>query len=122
MIADLTAQVENSQAKRDEKARAKASKLEAKAQAESDLEDTTATRDEDVKYLAEITATCEQKASDFESRQALRTGEVEAIMKAIEILSSAAVSGNAEKHLPAALMEKKGHTAMAQLRTHALSP
>merc|ERR1719271_647609 len=73
-----------------------------------------------MKYLADLTATCEQKASDFESRQQLRAQEIEAIEKAIEILSSAAVSGNAEKHLPTLLQSKTA--SLAQLRADARSP
>merc|ERR1719207_330203 len=69
--------------------------MQHKADAEGDLKDTTTTRDADAKYLADLTATCEQKASDFESRQQLRADEIVAIEKAIEIISSGAVSGNA---------------------------
>merc|ERR1719229_499534 len=84
LIQDLTAQLEQATQDRTEKAE----KLQAKADAEGDLTETTTTRDADVKYLADLTATCEQKASDFESRQQLRTEELEAIAKAIEIISS----------------------------------
>merc|ERR1719213_166843 len=86
LIQDLTAQVENATAARDEKAETKAKKLQAKADAEGDLQDTITTRDDDMKYLEDLTATCEQKASDFESRQQLRAEEIEAIEKAIEII------------------------------------
>merc|ERR1719224_254241 len=86
---------------------------QAKADAEGDLKDTTTTRDADAKYLADLTATCEQKASDFESRQQLRADEIVAIEKAIEIISSGAVAGNADKHLPA-MMQK---SSFAQLRS-----
>merc|ERR1719203_75397 len=61
--------------------------------------------------------TCEQKASDFESRQQLRSEEIEAIAKAIEILSSDAVTGHAETYLPA--LAQKAGTAFAQLRSTA---
>merc|ERR1711959_59374 len=97
----------------DEKAESKAKALQAKANAEGDLKDTTTTRDEDQKYLDELVATCEQKASDFEARQQLRAEEIEAVEKAIEIVSSGAVSGNADKHLPGFIQG----SAMAQLRT-----
>merc|ERR1719183_2369815 len=97
---------------RDEKAEAKSSNLQSKATAEGDLEDTTATRDADTKYLKDVTATCEEKAQTFESRQKLRAEEIEAIEKAIEIISDASVSGAADKHLPA-LMQK---SSFAQLR------
>merc|ERR1712079_964532 len=100
LIQDLTAQLEQATQDRTEKAETKAKKLQAKADAEGDLAETTTTRDADVKYLADLTATCEQKASDFESRQQLRTEELEAIAKAIEIIASGAVSGNADKYLP----------------------
>merc|ERR1719171_1776090 len=93
---DLEAQIEQATKNRDEKADTKAKKLQAKADAEGQLQDTTSTRDDDQKYLEDLTATCEQKASDFESRQQLRGEEIEAIEKAIEIISSSAVSGNAE--------------------------
>jgi len=115
LIQDLKAQVEQATQDRDEKAETKAKKLQAKADAEGDLQDTITTRDADQKYLDDLTATCEQKASDFESRQQLRAEEIEAIEKAIEIISSSAVSGNAEKHLPT-LLQKKA-SSLAQLRS-----
>merc|ERR1740124_1437646 len=62
-------------------------------------------------------ATCEQKASDFESRQQLRAEEIEALEKAIEIISSGAVSGNADKHLPSLLQQP----SLAQLRSQSTS-
>merc|ERR1719296_453471 len=97
---DLTAQITQATADRTDKAETKAKTLQAKADAEADLRDTTATRDADQSYLDNLVATCEQKASDFESRQQLRAEEIEAINKAIEIISSSAVKGNAETYLP----------------------
>ena len=76
------------------------------------MKDTTTTRDADTAYLEDLTATCAHKSSDFESRQQLRAEEIEAIEKAIEIISSGAVAGSAEKHLPQ-LVQK---SAFAQLR------
>merc|ERR1719217_900221 len=73
-----------------------------------------------MKYLADLTATCEQKSSDFEARQQLRAEEIEAIEKAIEIISSGAVAGAAEEHLPT-LVQIKG-AALAQLRADGQSP
>jgi len=113
LMQDLKAQIAQATQDRDEKAESKASKLQAKADAEGDLKDTTSTRDADAKYLADLTATCEQKASDFESRQQLRADEIVAIEKAIEIISSGSVSGNADKHLPS-LVQK---ASFAQLRS-----
>merc|ERR1719393_997633 len=89
LMDDLNANIEDSTQRRDAKAQEKAKTLEAKAQAESDLEDTIAARDADQKFLEDLTASCEQQGAAFEARQTLRAGEIEAIMKAIEILQSA---------------------------------
>merc|ERR1719165_38716 len=119
-MQDLTAQIDGATKARDEKAGVKAKKLQAAADAKGDLEDTTTTMEADKKYLADLTATCEQKATDFEARQTLRAEEIEAIEKAIEILSSAAVTGNADKHLPTLLQSKAA--SLAQLRADGRSP
>merc|ERR1719191_1241507 len=111
---DLTNNINQATAARDEKAALKAKKLQAKADAEGDLTDTTTTRDDDVKFLEDLTAECEQKAADFESRQNLRQEEIEAISKAIEIISSGSVAGKSEKHLPQLLQIKSA--ALMQLR------
>merc|ERR1719270_1364832 len=115
LIQDLTAQTDQATTDRGEKAETKAKKLQAKADANSDLRDTKSTKEADEKYLADLTATCEQKASDFESRQQLRAEELEAIAKAIEILSSNEVKGNAEKYLPT--LVQRTHASLAQLRS-----
>merc|ERR1719217_18284 len=112
LMMDLQAQIGNAQKSKDEKSEAKAAALQGKADAEGDVEDTTSTRDADAKYLADLTATCQEKAEAFASRQQLRAEEIEAIEKAIEIISSASVSGAADKHLPA-LIQK---SSFAQLR------
>merc|ERR1719155_241357 len=114
LMQDLNAQIAQGTKDRDGKAESKANALQAKADALGDLKDTSSTRAEDQKYLDELVATCEQKASDFESRQQLRAEEIEAIEKAVEIISSGAVSGNADKHLPSLVQTQA--TAFAQLR------
>merc|ERR1711972_1298111 len=116
LMQDLKAQIEQATADVATKSETKAKKLQAKATAEGDLTDTTTTKNEDAKYLSDLTALCEQKATDFESRQQLRAEEIEAIEKAIEILSSDAVTGNAVKYLPTML--QKSSVALAQLRSN----
>merc|ERR1719197_284764 len=113
LVQDLTAQIDQAKQDRTEKAETKAKKLQAKADAEGDLKDTTSTKKADKKYLADLVATCEQKATDFESRQQLRAEELVAIEKAIEIISSGAVAGNAEKHLPTFVQQA---TSLVSLR------
>merc|ERR1719343_494049 len=116
LMQDMKAQIEQATQDRTEKSAVKAKKLQAKADAKADLTDTTTTRDSDVAYLKNLMATCEQKATDFESRQQLRAEEIEAIQKAIEILSSDAVKGNAETYLPK-LVQKKV-SSFSQLRSN----
>merc|ERR1712039_685682 len=106
-MQDLKAQIAQATQDRDEKSAFKAQTLQSKADAKGDLEDTTSTRDADQKYLDDLTATCEQKASDFQSRQQLRADELVAIEKAIEIISSSAVSGNADTYLPTFVQVKR---------------
>jgi len=100
MIQDLTDEIERAEAEKARKLRTKGQREEDQATAEGDLADTTAARDADKKYLEDMVAGCTQKSADFESRQKLRGEELEAIDKAIEIISSNAVSGAGEKHLP----------------------
>merc|ERR1719271_303657 len=115
---DLKAQIGQATSARTEKSEAKAKALQSSADAKGDLQDTTTTRDDDSKYLGDLTATCEQKSSDFAARQQLRAEEIAAVEKAIEILSSGAVSGASEKHLPQ-LIQK---SSLAQLRSVAQNP
>merc|ERR1719449_124291 len=65
LTQDLKAQISSATSSRTEKSEAKASALQAAADAKGDLQDTTTTRDDDSKYLADLTSTCEQKSSDF---------------------------------------------------------
>merc|ERR1740116_842826 len=115
LMQDLAAQIDQATQDRDDKAATKAKRLQFKADSEGDLKDTMTSKEADEKYLADLVATCEQKASDFESRQQLRAEEIEAISKAIEIISSEAVSGNADTYLPKLVQQSS--TALAQLRS-----
>jgi DNA repair exonuclease SbcCD ATPase subunit len=117
---DLKAQLEMATAGRTEKSEAKAKALQNSADAKGNLQDTTTTRDEDSKYLADLGATCEAKSSAFAERQQLRAEEIEAVEKAIEILSSGAVSGASEKHLPQLMQVKT--SSLAQFRSDSMNP
>merc|ERR1719247_458460 len=97
---DLKNQIDQATQGRTEKAEAKAKALQGAADAKGNLADTTTTRDDDSKYLSDLTAT----------RQQLRAQEIEAIEKAIEILSGLK---------PAALVQAQPTraTSLAQLRS-----
>merc|ERR1719390_274533 len=114
----LNKQIEQAKEDKDARAEAKAAALQGKANAEGDLEDTVTTKAADTKYLDDLVATCDEKANAFEQRQQLRAEEIEAIEKAIEIVSSGAVSGSADKHLPALVQTN----SFAQLRSNSRAP
>merc|ERR1719191_1542654 len=120
LAADLRNQLDTATTARTQKSEAKAKALQAEADAKGSLADTTGTMEADSKYAADLTATCEQKSTDFANRQILRAEEIEAVEKAIEIMSSGAVTGNADKHLPALAQLKS--TSFAQLRADAQNP
>jgi len=121
LVQDLDAQVANNQKSVDDKSATKGSRLQAAADAKGNKADTEQTKAEDEKYKQDLDATCSQKASDFESRQQLRADEIVAIEKAVEILSSGAVAGSGEKHLPQ-LIQKASFIQMSaktgSLRLH----
>merc|ERR1719335_1956424 len=118
MAQSFTSQIDSQTANRNKKATLMKGKEEASAQAKSDLADEEATKAADEKYLADLKATCNVKASDFESRQTLRAQELDALTKAIDIISDSSVSGAAEKHLPAASLAQ---TALVQLRSNTVN-
>jgi prefoldin subunit 5 len=100
IMQQLTDNIENAEHEISKKTATRAETEQAKAEAEGDKAQTEADKAEDEAYLAETQALCKQKTADFESRQQLRADEIEAIQKAIEIMSSDAVAGSGEKHLP----------------------
>jgi len=118
---DLQGSLDRSTKEQTEKMKTKATREKDGAEAESDLADTTASLDTDTKYLADLTKDCSQKAADYETKQAVRAGEIEALMKAIEIMSGAAVGGGT-KYLPSLIQKKSTHTALVQLRSAGQSP
>jgi len=97
------------------KTAAKAGRMEDAATAKGELNVTARSKAEDEKALSDTLAECRVKSKEYEQNQITRSDEIKAIGQAIEILTSDAVAGNAEKHLPsAALLQSKKVTALAQ--------
>jgi len=120
MLQQLTDNIENAEHEISKKKQLRAETEEAKAEAEGDLAQTEKDRAEDQKYLDIMTALCEQKSTDFASRQELRAGEIEAIQKAIEIISSKTVQGAGEKNLPQLVQQPA--TSLVQVKSGDMSP
>jgi len=109
----LTDSIENANHEIQKKTELRAQTQELKAGHEGDKAQTESDRAEDQKYLDETTALCAQKTADFEARQKLRAEELDAINQALEIISSDAVSGSGDKHLPNLVQRA---VALVQLR------
>jgi len=109
--ADLQSSIESAGMERGMKESTKAECLEEAAAKKGDLGDANSALAEDEKYLKDLNSECEQKEFDYTNRQKVRQGEIEAIGKAIEIMSSTAGAG--KKHLGFA----QGGVSLAQLRT-----
>merc|ERR550514_2555651 len=84
------------------------------ASSKGDLADTEATKADDEAYLEDLINTCKTKSSDFEAREKVRADEIEALSKAIEILSG----GVAEKEAKYRLLQRASRAtpSLAQLR------
>jgi len=108
----LSDEIKSSEKSISQKVAKKANCLDTAAQAKGDLEITTASKAEDEAKLSDCLAECSSRADEFEKNQVLRKDEIVAITTALKILSSDAVSGNADKHLPQFVQ-----TSFAQLRS-----
>jgi len=98
-----------------EKTKEKGMKTEQSAGEQTQLAGTTNTKAASEKVLSQVSTECKEKGLSFEEKQQLRVEEIEAIGKAVEILSSPEVAGQHEKHLQLA-QEASTATSLAQLR------
>merc|ERR1719281_2356958 len=106
---ELEDQIAYGTKERDGKA-AKANELKAAvAEAKGELATQKTIKAEAETYLADLTTQCTLKSEAFEGRQKMRAEELEAIEKAIEIISGSAVKGSAEKHLPSLVQKSFVH-------------
>merc|ERR1719166_114532 len=112
VIADLTDSIENSEKEIEAKTVEKEQKTEKAAQNKKQLAATVADKAENEKLLKSTETECAEKKLSFAEKQKLRTEELEAIAKAIEILSSDDVSGNSEKYL--SLVQSRKSTSLVQ--------
>jgi len=117
LMQQLTDDIKADKKSADTKTAAKAGRLEDAAAAKGDKVVTEKGKATDESTLSDTTAECTQESEEFENNQVVRANEIEAIEKAISILSSDEVSGAGEKHLPSAALLQKKKTALAQLRS-----
>jgi len=110
LVNSLEGDIKKAEMMISQKASVKAQKEQDRASAKSDLGDATSARNEDQKYLSDLNAECTLKTQDFQKRQVMRQQEIEAIMKAEEIMRSPNVGNGG-----ASLAQRT--TAFAQLRS-----
>jgi len=95
----LSDTIKKSTSDRDGKAVSKGKKAAASAKAKGELEKTKKEKIADTKLKSEIETTFKAKSATFDQNQKVRHDELEAISKAIEIMSSPEVSGSYSKHV-----------------------
>mmetsp|Transcript_23744 Transcript_23744/g.67916 ORF Transcript_23744/g.67916 Transcript_23744/m.67916 type:complete len:665 (-) Transcript_23744:77-2071(-) len=84
---------------REEKASLKGQEMAASSKSKEQLSDIKADLASDKKLLADTQSTFEVKKRTFEGNQQVRVEELEAIAKAIEIISNPTVAGSYSKHI-----------------------
>merc|ERR1719407_280744 len=116
--AQLDLNTEQANNEIEEKTQSKAQRLADYESFTSEVESTSATLKTDEKYFADLEAQCTTKSEEFEARQKMREEELQAIAKAIEVMSGGTVSGAAEEHLPSFIQTRQ---SFALLRAHAVA-
>merc|ERR1719321_109024 len=94
---------------RDKKTADKQHAEKSSAAASGQKTDTQAALAADTEYLEELQGDCAEKAKEFEEKQKTRAGELEALNKAIQIISGDAVQ-------KVGFVQKSGALALVQLR------
>jgi hypothetical protein len=112
----LTDQIKYAEKERATKASELAAHETASAEAKGTLAEVSTEKAADEKYKADLSAQCEVKSESYAARTKMRKEELEAIAKAIEIMSDASVSGAADKYLPSMIQKK---SSLALLRSSA---
>merc|ERR1719163_686750 len=107
LVAQLDLNTEQANNEIDEKTQEKAQRLADCESFTSEVESTSATLKTDEKYFADLEAQCTTKSEEFEARQKMREEELEAIAKAIEVMSGDTVSGAADEHLPSFIQTRQ---------------
>jgi len=98
-VIHLTDTIKKSNVDREEKASTKAATAAASAKAKGKLADTKSDLADTEKVLRDMKAEFKSKSAMFAENQKVRTGELEAIAKAIEIMSSPEVAGSYKKRV-----------------------
>merc|ERR1719399_713749 len=108
--------IDHSKADREEKSATKGKLAAESGEAKGKLADAKADLAETEKTLADTIATLEIKTAQYEANQKVRKGEIEALSKAIEIISSPTVAESYKTHVNLAQVGGKA-TSLLQMRS-----
>lgn len=117
-MVHLTDTLENLKAERQELVQAKANTQAQSAAKKGELADTKASLADAEKFLADTKATFETKSSTYEANQKVRKEELEALGKAVEIISNPNVSDAYGKHVNAELVQQPVAAKLGFLQMH----
>jgi len=98
-----------------QKSEANAQRKADSAEAKAGLADAQGDLAASEKFLSDMKSTFLQKTEAYKANQVVRQEEIDAITKAVEIISSPDVQGNAEKHLPGLVQQPKA-VSLLQVR------
>jgi len=115
-MVQMTDLLKHTRSDREEKAAIKSKTAAKSAKAKGDLADTQKELAEDKTLLADITATYQAKSATYAANQKVRKAELEAIVKATEIISSVPVQDSYGKHIKLLQLPSK-QSAFLQLRS-----
>jgi len=118
-MVHLTNTLDNLNAENQELSQTKASAAAESARAKGELADTKSSLADAQKFLADTTATYKTKSATFEANQKLRKEELQALDKAIEIISNPNVSGAYASRVNAELVQQP--LKMSLLQVHSAS-
>merc|ERR1719335_1879174 len=113
MMIQLSDEIDYMKKEIEEKTVLKAKRSEESASAKASLAATKKELAEDEKTLADMTATFAAKSDQFKANQEVRKAELEAIGKAIEIISDPSVAGSYGEHINLAELK----TSFLQIRS-----
>merc|ERR1719253_2105045 len=116
-VIHLSDTIAKSNVDRDEKAAVKASTQAASAKAQGELADTKALLADTEKVLRDMKAEFKSKSATIDENQKVRSGELEALSKAIEIMSSPEVAGSYKERINLAQGVAAAHSFLQMKRT-----
>jgi len=116
-MVHLTNTLDNLNAENQELSQTKASAAAESARAKGELADTKSSLADAQKFLADTTATYKTKSATFEANQKLRKEELQALDKAIEIISNPNVSGAYASRVNAELVQQPIKLSLLQVHS-----